>query len=165
MSGLRGNVDGARPALELIHELRKRFPFPAQSGGQHRIGNLLDAFHQIHQRAAMLFFHRRKADAAIAEHHRGNAVPARRREQRIPHRLAVVMGVHVDPAGRDHEARGVDLALAGALLAADRGDAAACDRDVAGERRFAGAVDDGAAANDDVVHGSRSWLCDLGDEQ
>ena len=68
------------------------------------------------------------------------------------------MGVHVDPAGRDHQARGVDLALAGALLAADRGDAAAGDRHVARERRLAGAVDDGAAANDDVVHGGRSLV-------
>src|SRR5580704_12140650 len=63
------------------------------------------------------------------------------------------MGVHVDPARRDHQASGVDLALAGAKLAADRGDAAAGNRHVARERRLAGAVDDGAAANDDVVHG------------
>ena len=145
-------------ALQLVHELRKRFPFPVQARGQHRVGNLLDAFHQIHQRAAVLLLHRREADAAIAEHHRGDAVPARRRQQRIPHRLAVIMGVHVDPARRDHQARGVDLALAGALLAADRGDAAAGDRHVARERRLAGAVDDGAAANDDVVHGGRSLV-------
>ena len=37
-------------------------------------------------------------------------------------------------------------------LAADRGDPLAVDRDVAGEGRRAGAVDDRAAANDDVVH-------------
>ena len=155
--GLRANIDRSRPPLQFIHELRKRLPFPAQPGGQHRIGNFLDALHQIHQRAAMLFLHRRKADAAIAEHHRGDAVPARGRDQRVPHRLAVVMGVHVDPAGRDQEARGVDLALAGALLAADAGDASARDRHIPGEWRLAGAVDNGAAANDDVVHGSRSW--------
>ena len=67
------------------------------------------------------------------------------------------MGVDVDPAGRHQEARGVDLALGRPLLAADGGDPPVGDRHVAGETRLAGAVDDGAAANDDVVHGSRSF--------
>ena len=137
---------------------REGLPLPGQARGQHRIGNFLDAFHQVHQRAAMMLLHRREADAAIAEHHRGDAMPARRREQRVPHRLAVVVRVHVDPAGRDQQAVGVDLAPGRALLAADRGDPAVRDRHVAGERRLAGAVDDGAAANDDVVHGSRSLV-------
>ena len=66
------------------------------------------------------------------------------------------MGVHVDPAGRDEQAVGVDFAPRRALLAADCGDAAAVDRDVSGERRLTGPIDDGAAANDDVVHESRS---------
>ena len=106
----------------------------------------------------MLLLHRREADAAIAEHHRGDAVPARRREQRVPHRLPVIMRVHVDPAGRDQKPGRVDLAPAGTELAADRGDPLAGDRHVAGEGRLAGAVDDGAAANDDVVHESRSCV-------
>ena len=63
------------------------------------------------------------------------------------------MGVHIDPARRDHKARGIDLALAGTLLAADRGNTAAVHGDVAGKARFAGAIDNGAAANDDVVDG------------
>ena len=157
MCGLRANVDGARAPFQFIHEFRKGLPLPVQTGGQHRIGNLLDAFHQIHQGAAMVLLHRGKTDAAIAEHHRGDAVPARRRQQRVPHRLAVVMGMHVDPAGRDQQAGGIDLALAGTLFAADRRNAAVGDGDVACECRLAGAVDNIAAANDDVVHGSRSW--------
>ena len=64
----------------------------------------------------MLLPHRREADAAIAEQDRGDAMPARRRQQRVPHRLAVVMRVHVDPAGGDQEAVGVDLALPGPAL-------------------------------------------------
>ena len=154
--GLRGDVDRTRLALERLHELGKRLPLPGEPGGQHRIGNLLDALHQVHQRAAMLLLHRREADAAVAEHHRGDAVPARGREQRIPHRLAVVMRVHVDPAGRDQEAVGVDLAPARTQLAADRRDAVAHDGDVARKGRLAGAVDDLSAADDDVVHRSRS---------
>ena len=67
MRGLRADIDGVRTLLERVHELRKRLPFPAQPGGEHRIRNLFDAFHQIHQRAAMVLFDRSKADAAIAE--------------------------------------------------------------------------------------------------
>src|SRR5205807_2618453 len=74
------------------------------------------------------------------------------------HRLAVVMRVHVDPARRDQTARGIDVAPGWTLLAADPDDAVARDRHVAGEGGLAGAVDDGAAANDNVVHGSRSCM-------
>jgi hypothetical protein len=49
-------------------------------------------------------------------------MPARWRQQRVPHRLPVVMRVHVDPAGRNQEARGVDLAPGRSSFAADRGD-------------------------------------------
>ena len=159
MRDLRGDVDRARPPLELVHVFGEALPLPVQAGGQHRIGNFLDALHQVHQRLAMVLLHRRKADAAVAEHHRSDAMPARRREQRVPHRLAVIVRVDVDPAGRDQETVGVDFALGRALLAAHRGDAVAGDRHVTRERRLAGAIDDGAAANDDVVHGSRSG-CD-----
>ena len=155
---LRANVDGARPPFQFIHELRKRLPFPGEAGGQHRIWNLLDALHQIHQRAAVFFLHRRKADAAIAENHRGDAVPARRRDQRVPHRLAIVMGMRVHPARRDQQTSRVDLAFAGGLLAADAGDAPIRNRHIAREGRLPGAIDDGAAANDDIVHGAAPWF-------
>ena len=103
----------------------------------------------------MLLAHRREADAAIAEQDRRDAMPRRRRQHRVPGRLAVVMGVDIDPAGRDQQAVRVDLALRRPGLAADRGDPAAIDRNVAGKGFAPGAVDDGAAANDDVVHGFR----------
>jgi hypothetical protein len=61
------------------------------------------------------------------------------------------MGVDIDPAGGDEQAVRVDLALARPGLAADRRDLAAVDRDIAGERLAASAVEDAAAANDDVV--------------
>jgi hypothetical protein len=49
---------------------------PGQSIGEDNARNFLHAFHQFHQRAAMLRPHRREADAAIAEHRGGDAVPA-----------------------------------------------------------------------------------------
>ena len=62
---------------------------------------------------------------------------------------------HVDEAGGDRHAGGVDLgraALAGQI--ADLHDAVAVDGDVGLVRLDAGAVVDGAAANDDVVVGA-----------
>ena len=76
----------------------------------------------------------READAAVAHDHGGDAVPDRRREQRVPGDLAVVVGVHVDEAGRDREAGGVELLAPGLVDGADRGDAAVVDGDV-GEHR------------------------------
>ncbi len=54
--------------------------------------------------------HRGEPDAAVAHHQRRHAVPARGRELRIPGDLAVVVRVHVDPAGRDEQSPRVDLA-------------------------------------------------------
>ena len=62
------------------------------------------------------------------------------------------MRVHVDPAGRDHQPVGIDLAPGRPLLAADGGDPAVCNGDVAAERRLAGPIHDRAATNNDVVH-------------
>ena len=76
MRGLRADIDGVRPSLQRVHELRKSLPLPVQPGGEHRIGNLFNALHQIHERAAMVLLDWREADAAIAEQHRGHAMPA-----------------------------------------------------------------------------------------
>src|SRR5262249_59214917 len=73
-----------------------------------------------------------------------------------PPRRPCIGGGAVPPPRRDQKPVGVDLALGRALFAADRGDAAVGDRNFAGKRGLAGAVDDGAAANDDIVHGRRS---------
>jgi hypothetical protein len=60
--------------------------------------------------------------------------------------------MHVDPAGRHHQPIGIDLALGRSLLAADRGDLAVRNSNVAAECGLAGAIDDRAATNNDVVH-------------
>src|ERR1700692_3245394 len=62
------------------------------------------------------------------------------------------MRVHVDPAGRHHQPRGIDLAPGRSLLAADPGDPAFCNGNVAAEGSLAGAIHDRAATNNDVVH-------------
>ena len=100
----------------------------------------------------MMFFHRCETHAAISEQDGRHAMPARGRKQRIPHRLTVVVRVHVDPAGRDHQPRGIDVAPGRPLLTADGGDPAFCNGNVAAKGSLAGAVHDRAATNDDVVH-------------
>ena len=67
--------------------------------------------------------HRREAEAAVADHHRRDAVPARQRAVRVPEDLGVVVGVQVDEARRDDQAVGVEhlVGLVGADLA-DLGD-------------------------------------------
>ena len=54
--------------------------------------------------------HGRERDAAVAEHDRRDAVPARRGRVGIPRELRVEVRVDVDEAGRDERAVGVDRA-------------------------------------------------------
>src|ERR1700760_1117397 len=62
------------------------------------------------------------------------------------------MRVYVDPPGRHHQPRGIDLAPRGPLLAADSRDPAIRNGNIAAECGLAGAIDDRASANDDIVH-------------
>src|SRR4029079_7024672 len=74
-------------------------------------------------------------------------------ERVVPRDLAVVVGVEVEEAGGDDGTVGVDLVSSAPVDRSDLDDRVAVERDVAGERRRAGAVDDGAASNHDVEHG------------
>src|SRR3546814_8338940 len=62
------------------------------------------------------------------------------------------MGVDVDETGSDDLARRVDLFAPGADVRSHRDDAVALDRHIGHERLAARAVDDGAAANHQIVH-------------
>src|SRR6202163_1993599 len=62
------------------------------------------------------------------------------------------MRVHVNPARRNHQPRGIDLAPGRSLLAADPGDPAFGNGNVAAKSGLAGAIHDRAATNNDVVH-------------
>src|SRR4029077_13573404 len=91
-------------------------------------------------------------DAAVAHDHRGDAVPARRRDLGIPGDLAVVVSVDVDPSGRDDKAVGVELAPAALVDRTNRSDDSVVDGDVSASRRGPGAVDDRSAPAYDVMH-------------
>ena len=68
--------------------------------------DVLDAFHQLDEPVVVGRAHGREADAAVAHHDGGDAVPRRRRELAVPRGLAVVVGVDVDEAGRHERAVG-----------------------------------------------------------
>ena len=69
------------------------------------IGDGLGADHGQHRALAEVGLDRGEAEAAVAQHHRGDAVPAGDRAVRVPADLGVVVGVQVDEAGRDDQAR------------------------------------------------------------
>ncbi len=70
----------------------------------------------------------------------------------VPKHLGVHMGVAVDEAGRHHMALGVDYLIRGlAVKLADGGDSAVADGDIGAVTRRAGAVDHGAALDDEIV--------------
>ena len=152
VGNLGADVEGARHALERVEVLGKGLPLPVDAFGQHGAGDVFHALHDADEPVALVGMHRRETDPAIAHDDAGHTVVGGRAEVRVPGHLAVVVRVHVDPAGRHDRAAGVDLAPGGTELAADLGDAAVGDAEVAGEARLAAAVDERAAANDGVEH-------------
>src|SRR6185437_16102720 len=103
-------------------------------------GNVLDALHQVDEVIRLARPYRREADAAIAKHGRGDAVPGGGRDERIPGRLTVVVGMDVDKTRRDDQPIGVDLPLARAELWPDCGDPSALHCDIGDAAGCTGAV-------------------------
>ena len=136
-----------RPApADQIQVLREGLEVPDDALGQRRGVHVLDVLERAHDHVVVLGAGRRDREAAVARHHGGDAVEARRLERRIPEDLRVVVGVDVDEAGRDGAARGVELALA-AQLRPDLADHAVGDRHVGDAAGRAAAVEDRSAAN------------------
>jgi hypothetical protein len=147
---------GADVGVELarrqkVQIVRETLPAPGQAFGEHGEGDVLHPLHQADQPVMVFRAAGRKADAAIAHDHRRAAMQGGRADRLAPGRLAVIMGVNVDKAGRHDLSARVDLldALAGNL--ADGGDLAAGDRHVAFERCGARAVHDCPAADNQVA--------------
>ena len=101
MRNLGGDIDRPRHPLERIEKVGEALPIPFQPFGEHRARDVFDTLHQIDEGVAMIGPDRREADAAIAEQNGRDAMPGGGREDRVPGRLPVIMGVDVDPAGCD----------------------------------------------------------------
>src|SRR5262249_42630526 len=82
---------------------------------------------------------------------RGRAVVAGEGAERVPGDLRVVMAMVVDKARRDDAARSVDRARRRTGQFADLDDLAVLDRDIAAIGRAAGAVDDAAVLDQQVI--------------
>jgi hypothetical protein len=121
-------------------------------------GDVLDPFHQLDQLFPVGGLAGGEPDAAIAHDRGGDAVPGRGRQMVVPYRLRIVVGVDVDEAGRDQLALGVDFLGAAFCDLADHSDAVAGDADIGFDGRTAGAIDDGAAADDQVEFGHWTLL-------
>ena len=94
----------------------------------------------------MVLAHRCEPDPAIAEKDGRDTVPRRGCEDRVPCRLPVIMGVHIDSARRDQQTVGVDHPATRPGFAAGHSNPLAVDRDIPTEGRAAGPVNDRAAA-------------------
>ena len=147
-----GHVEDAGRPLHLVEVLAEGLPVPVHALGQRGARDVLHALHQLNEPVAVGRARRGEADAAVAHHDGGHAVPARGRDLGVPGGLAVVVGVDVDPARRDEQPVGVDDAARRSLDLAHGGDDAAVDGDVGGAGRPPRSVGDGAAADDQVVH-------------
>jgi hypothetical protein len=143
-------------AIELVQ--RRRSPRAAHHRRAHRV--VADERRVIHRHARLADLRERLADvdrrpAAIARDNRRHAHPDEVRRRGMI-RDIVRVRVHVDEAGRDDEAAGVD-ALRGlrAGQVANRGDAPVANADVGDARRRARAVDHAAAGQDHVERAPR----------
>ena len=160
MADIHAVVDRLGQALDGREIFREGLPGPVDAGG-HRLGrDILDRRQAARVPVAVLGLAGRQREAAIAHHHRGDAVPARAAAQRIPRDLRVHVGVAVDEARRDDQPVGIDACAAACRRdAADLDDAAVLDADIGAEARLARAVDDGAAADDEIEGHQRRSLC------
>jgi hypothetical protein len=109
VSNLRADVHDSRHGLERIEVFREGLPAPLQSFDEGGAGDVFDALHEAYEPLPLVGCGRRKSHSAIASHDGGDSVPARRRQERIPGGLAVVMSVDVDKSGGDKQARGINV--------------------------------------------------------
>ena len=158
MRHLRREIDVAAPGRQGVEIVGEALPVPRHAFAHHQLGNVLDAFHDLHQRVAVGGPAGREADAAVAHQHRRHAMAGGGREPLVPGRLPVIVGVDVDEARCHREPLGVDLLAAGAWDAADGGDLAILHRDIGRARFAAGPVKHGAVAHHQIELGRHGLL-------
>jgi hypothetical protein len=146
------DVEAERAPAERGEVVAVGLPAPVEPGHD-RVGrDVLDGLHHLGEVGLLAGADRGERHAAVAEHDRRDAVPARRAGDRVPEQLGVEVGVDVDEPGRHEPVGGVDLAAAPLGHVADGGDAPAVDRHLRAAGRGAGPVGDLATPDHDVVH-------------
>src|SRR5262249_60950310 len=100
----------------------------------------------------------RDREAAVPDHYGGDAEGRRRRGERIPGQLSVVVSVDVDDAWSQHEPVGVDALAGRPEIRCLPGDAAAIDGGPARAGGATKAVDDRGVVHDQGVHLGRGYF-------
>ena len=131
---LRADIEQSRRLIEEVEVLGEGLPSPPHALRERGAGDVLDALHQFDEPLAFAGPHWCEPDTAVTHDHGGDAVPARRREVRVPGDLTVVVRVDVDEAGCHEMTGGVDdlvgLGVAQRALGVDAGDEAVAHGDV-----------------------------------
>ncbi len=144
----KADVQRRLGAADGIHVLRESLPIPGDAFFQHIERDRFD----VHQIAHGHFARGRAAgcdaDAAIAEHHTGYAMPGRGRECAVPANLRVVVSMGVNETGRDDAVGRVDHLRCAIADLADCRDLATGYGNVRVVARRAAAVDDGAVLDE-----------------
>ena len=154
MRHLQAHVERKRRGFHRVHILREALPVPLDAFGKRRTRNIFDTFHQPKQPFALFGLAGREADAAIAHDGGGHAVKGRGLEIRVPGHLPVVMRVNVDEARRHDLAARVDFLGARTRNLAHLDDGRAGNGDIRLDGAPARAVENGPAADHDVMaHG------------
>jgi len=148
---LGADVEGERCAGNGVEVFGEALPAPPDALMKGGARNVLDTLHQLDQPFVLVRFYRGEADPAVPHDRSGHAMPRGRREVRVPRDLTVVVGVHVDPAGGDEPALGVNLLPAPAGDRPHGGDAVPVDGHIGDPPRRSGPVDDETATDHDVM--------------
>ncbi len=152
------DVDAEGRAVEPREVVAVRLPVPREPVEDAPCGDVLDRLHHLRDVGVVVgSLHRGERHATVADHDGRDAVPARRRPDRVPRELGVEVRVHVDESRRDEATIGVELAGAALGHRADRDDPIAVDGHVRGSRRRARAVDERAVPDHEVVHGGQRY--------
>ena len=150
----RTDVERVLPARQEVEVLGIALPCaPGHAFVERRAGYVLDALHELDQ---ILLAARRnggEADAAVAHHDRGDAMARGGVHVRIPGHLAVIVRVHVDPAGRNDAALCIDdLSRIARERLADRDDDPILQGNVAGHGVRARTIHEQAISDQRVEH-------------
>ncbi len=155
----KGEVEGRPALLGGVEKLGEGLPVPGDAAIEHLERNTLDIDEIAHRDFACLGLAGRDADAAIAHHHRSDAVPRGRADRRVPADLRVVMRVRVDKTGRDDAIGRIDDLRRAVADPADFGDFSVFNGDIGLAARRSGAIDHGAVLDQQVVGHRRISLC------
>ncbi len=149
---LRADVQGAWHPLQRVEVLGERLPLPTDPLGERGARDVLHALHELDEPRLTSRLDRSEAHTAVSEQRGRDAVPARRREVRVPRGLAVEVRVHVDETGRDEQPGGVDRASRLPGDPTDLHDHAVPYCHVGGTGCVTRAVDDGAGTDHEIMH-------------